>query len=140
MNRKTNAKTNLYEWIDPLESPNQMVLILTQHIAVIRGIELPVLTGTICDGWYLWYDNHPYSWPIMISIHRSIEIHSLKTGSRWVFWLLNVHIASNSSLCGNKTTSIKWVNSGAQAIDTIWLADGRFFGWWSQHKTIKSRQ
>lgn len=126
--------------MNPLESPNQIVFILTQHIAVTLAGEFPAFVGRTCDGWYRWYETHPCSYPVIVSMHRSIDIHNLNEFSPWILWLLNVLIANRSSLCGSNITSIKWVKSGAHAIETIWLADGRFFGWWSQHNTIKSRQ
>lgn len=135
-----STSTHLYEWIKPLESPNQIVLILTLHIDVIRAGVCPPLIGSIWDGWYRWYDNQACWLPVIVSMQRSIDIHNLNVDSRWYFCVLSVHIASTSSLCGNRITSIKCVNSGAHEIDTIWLAEGRFFGWWSQHNTIKSRQ
>lgn len=38
----------------------------------------------------------------------------------------------------SETTSYKWVNSGADTMETIWLAEGRSFGLWDQHTAIKS--
>lgn len=48
--------------------------------------------------------------------------------------------ATTGAWCFKLTTSLKCVNSGALAIETIWLAEGRSLGCCDQHNTIKSRQ
>lgn len=120
----------------PFESPNQIVFDFILHkavtvatVAVVVAL-LSAFNGIICAGWFRWYVSQPWLYPLTISMQRSISTHSLNDASLSLvdnFVVCCVHIASKLSLCGSKITSIKCVNSGAHAIDTIWLAEGRFY-------------